>query len=69
MSIALNLIGENCQYDTRDYEFIKESETSGALKLYISRVLSLKRIVVIVIIVSILFMSLVSRLMSLMKTM
>jgi hypothetical protein len=36
MAIALNLIGENCQYDTRDYEFIKESENSGAPKtLYI----------------------------------
>ena len=36
MAIALNLIGENCQYDTRDYEFIKESENAGAPKtLYI----------------------------------
>lgn len=36
MSIALNLIGETCQYDNRDYEFIKESEHAGAPKtLYI----------------------------------
>ena len=36
MSIALNLIGETCQYDQRDYEFVKESAHPGAPKtLYI----------------------------------
>lgn len=36
MGIALNLIGETCQYDNKDYEFIRESSSSGAQKsLYI----------------------------------
>lgn len=36
MAIALNLIGENCQYDTRDYEFVKESLSPDSPKsLYI----------------------------------
>lgn len=36
MAIALNLIGENCQYDTRDYEIIKESDSLDTPKsLYI----------------------------------
>lgn len=36
MGIALNLIGETCQYDNRDYEIIKEEAHHGAQKsLYI----------------------------------
>lgn len=35
MSIALNLIGESCQYDNRDYEFVRESVDGAPKSLYI----------------------------------
>lgn len=36
MAVPLNLIAESCQYDNKDYEFLRESETAGAPKsLYI----------------------------------